>query len=894
MKRFNIHAWRQKQLIESYNNRLSDQILNQLFEELIPQDVLLNEGIGDFLSGLKDKIKNTKAFTSLISLATDFKDSSKAITFALRLNALGILPKNEAELQILKDKLEGNKTKVNEQETEYNNKLNSELPEGDKDTEELKSFWHDTFAGKTIKTIFVFFMIFQMNAASIMDTVKTISPDSFKTVQTQAGVSDINLAGVSNKLADAGFDNDQIKDIIAGIGDIKLGNIYNLGGDVKIFVDSDGNVEVETPDDIDDPGELSSETDNISKAADQGLKLNISGEQTANFSLFDYGSSNLTQAGESEADTENDKIIDYLINGQDYSETIIGQSSNTGPNSNYDNSTNEADKLDANRANALADYSLDDIKRGLDDKGVKYTSTDTTITLEDGTKYTQNVETGQNPESLNQIDKTDDTPTQSAIRVGEVETTDPPTNVVLVDFNPVAAPAGGSMGTSIFTPPSIESFGNLIREAQIASIMALSKPELSLFPYLNAIKHGKEENESLGGYTQSSFKSIKDNESLPQEIRTLAGAVMNVRRKPDPFISKIGDILGVEFSKRAKAIQLAPGQAGMGQQIVGFTPISEILHPLYEFLNEQTSIEQFLDSINIKKNAGQILAYIGSMYASKDNTQVGIVNADNLPSHIKSQLDKAGFEPSSIGRDKGIYVFMDDGEQSPVKGIPDKISKPISLDIDPETIKKGQIFISPKNTPIFPKELYKTQFYKDAVKDGWMFVDRKDVSYLPKGTKVKVFPIDSIDKVQNTNYSKVKNLLKEKQTKMKNLLKERFQKLAGIKSLHEVTIDDKSWPGIEQDFDNMSIPDMKDTDMEDNTLNFNPETKTMTSMAELFLTISKRLRRGEFKGLNTAELEEMGGLIMMILQAAEEGNLTTIMQRMKGIVGKSIKGYEKQ
>ena len=72
---------------------------------------------------------------------------------------------------------------------------------------------------------------------------------------------------------------------------------------------------------------------------------------------------------------------------------------------------------------------------------------------------------------------------------------------------------------------------------------------------------------------------------------------------------------------------------------------------------------------------------------------------------------------------------------------------------------------------------------------------------------------------------------------MKNLLKERFQKLAGIKSLHEVTIDDKSWPGIEQDFDNRKM-----TDKGDNTLNLNPETKTVTSMADLFLDVSKKLR----------------------------------------------------
>ena len=764
MGSFNIHNWRQKQLIESYNNRLSDQTLDQLFEGLIPQDILLNEGIGDFLKGLKDKIKNTKAFTSLIALASDFKDSSKAVTFALRLNALGILPKNEAELQILKDKLEGNKTKVNEQDEEYNNKLDSTLPQGDEDTEEIKNFWRDTFAGKTLKTIIIFFTLFQMNVGAITDTVKTFSPDSFKTVQTQAGVSDINLAGVSNKLADAGFDNDQIKDIISGIGDIKLGDIYNLGGDVKIFVDQDGNVEVETPDDIKDPGELSSETNNISQASDQGLKLNISGEQTANFSLFDYGSSELTPEGEDEADVEDDKIIDYLLNGQDYSETIVGQSSNTGPNSNDDNSKGEKNKLDINRANSLADYIFDDIQKGLDDANAEYTISEKTITLADGTVYTQNVETGQNPESLTQIDKTDNTPTQSAIRVGEVETTNPPTNVVLVDFDPVAAP--GTTGGGTFVPPPIETFGGLIREGQITVIMALIKPELSLFPHLNVVKHGKNSNEILGGYTQGTWKTVMETESLSQEIRDLAKSIMVARKKPDPFISKIADCLGIELSKRAKAKQLQPGQAGQGQEIIGFVPLNEI-HLFNEMLDEAI-IDQFIDCNNVNKNAGQILAYIGSMYASKNNTQIGIVNAENLPSNIKSQLDKAGFESTSIGRDKEIYVFLDAGEQSPnvdpnIQVAKDKGAIP-STDIAPEvekSTKEGKIFSHDKEEQ-FPVGIRFTQFFKDAVKDGWSFISR---SQLPKGTPFKKLPSLDLEDIKKLDYNKLEDKGKIEPTK---------------------------------------------------------------------------------------------------------------------------------
>ena len=763
MGQFDIHKWRQKQLLESYNNRLSNQILDQLFEGLVPQNTLLNES--KFLKGLKDKIKNTKTFASFVGLASDFKDSSKAITFALRLNALGILPKNETELQVLKDKLEGKKTKVNEQNEAYSNKLDSELPEGDEDTKEMKSFWNDTFKGKASKVIIVFFTIFQMIAAPIVDTVKSISPDSLQTVQTQAGVTDINLAGVSNALAAKGFDNDQIKDLISGktVGPLKLNSVYNLGGDVKLFIDADGDVKVEVPDDIEDPGELSSETDNINQAADQGLRVNIQGDQTANFSLFDYGSSELTSEGKTEADAENNKIVDYLLNGQDYSETIVGQSSNTGPNSNFDNSTNESDKLDINRANSLADYIFNDIQGELDNK-VEYTVSGKTITLADGTTYTQNVEAGQNPESLTQIEKTDTTATQSAIRVGEVETTEPPTNVVLVDFDPVADP--GTTSGAPFVAPSVSEFGTLIREAQLAVIMALIKPDLSLFPYLNQVRHGKESNEVLGGYRQSDFNLLDPEKRdskfkyvAPPEARALAKAIINARKNPDSFTSKIANILGVELSQRAKAQQLAPGSAGVGQQAVDFKPIKESLHLFYEMLNEQLSIDQFLDDTNIRKNAGQILAYLGSMYASKDNKQIGIVDAEKLPSNIKSQLTKSGFKATSVGRDKGIYVFMDDRTSTPTPdpqpaGVPDDVSQPIPLSIE----KDSKIFISPKDTPEFPKEFYNTKFYKDANKDGWMFVNRKDKDFLPKGTKVKTFSID-MNKIEKTDYKKVKNTL---------------------------------------------------------------------------------------------------------------------------------------
>jgi hypothetical protein len=93
---------------------------------------------------------------------------------------------------------------------------------------------------------------------------------------------------------------------------------------------------------------------------------------------------------------------------------------------------------------------------------------------------------------------------------------------------------------------------------------------------------------------------------------------------------------------------------------------------------------------------------------------------------------------------------------------------------------------------------------------------------------------------------------------MKKLLKERLQKLAGI-----IEAEDER---------------------------FNQETKTVAGLANQFLTISKGLRGGDYKGVQSGEINEIDDLINMILQAAEEGNITTILIRVQGMLSKSIKG----
>jgi hypothetical protein len=67
------------------------------------------------------------------------------------------------------------------------------------------------------------------------------------------------------------------------------------------------------------------------------------------------------------------------------------------------------------------------------------------------------------------------------------------------------------------------------------------------------------------------------------------------------------------------------------------------------------------------------------------------------------------------------------------------------------------------------------------------------------------------------------------------------------------------------------------------------DTKTVSALANKFLDISKKMRAGEYPGLQSAEINEIDDLIDMVLQAAVETNITTVIKRLEGMVGKSIK-----
>tara|TARA_R110002167_G_scaffold72490_1_gene203837 strand:- start:201 stop:596 length:396 start_codon:yes stop_codon:yes gene_type:complete len=70
---------------------------------------------------------------------------------------------------------------------------------------------------------------------------------------------------------------------------------------------------------------------------------------------------------------------------------------------------------------------------------------------------------------------------------------------------------------------------------------------------------------------------------------------------------------------------------------------------------------------------------------------------------------------------------------------------------------------------------------------------------------------------------------------------------------------------------------------------FNDDTKTVSGLADKFLDVSKRMRKGEYKGLQSGEINEIDDLLAMVLQAAMDGNITAVIIRLEGMLAKSIK-----
>ena len=824
MKKFNIHDWRYKQLIESYtinqNQKDPAYILTELFMDNLTQNKLhehmsnqeynlirenllkkLKTKFLDFSNDVKSNVKNIvsklgkEGLSSLQKIASKFPKFTKSSDLLLRVKIAQNLSSIEKFIEKVKSIKEQETEKyptisnTNELqnikpesgfiwggETDNSYKFNgAEIVNGDNEGEGLIRGTHymvfpemeytdEKGNTKKTKTSIAGFgklkeIVEGESKGFLIDLNEWLKKYKLNYVFAALGIFSA-IGGVTAASAAAASDIINVMDIdptgAANQGELTMGT-DNIPTDFK----ADAENEVQG---IETPGAPTTDSGEINKdLKDKGvdIKIDLTDDATTATEIITHDSGEYDKTDAEKQEASKSLVEKILSDINDILEPQEGQNLesinltiNYGGSISYQGGANSDVANDntglldgrTNTGEDIANLAVEDITRIIADQyGQEFADNNLNIELNE-----VNTEGGIENQVVQQTG--DDLSTQSSfmsIKINDVKTGDTGEPITLLQYQ-FAAITPDQSKTLPFTPPPIESFGDLIREGQITVIMALIKPEVEIFPYLNAIRHDKNSNEAIGGYEQSDWLQVRDNDSMPEESRTLAGAIINARKSPDTLTSRIAKCLGIELSKRALA-KATPGPAGVGMELVGFEVIRERIHPLYELLGEAV-IDQFIDCNNVNKNAGQLLAYIGSMYASKDNTQIGIVNTSNLPSNLKSQLDKVGFSQTSMGRDKGIYVFMG-------KGIPDNISKPISLDpniqvakdkgaipsskldIDSKSFKDGKIFISPKNVSVFPKEFYEEPFYKDAVKDGWVFINRKDASSIPKGTKVKVLNI---------------------------------------------------------------------------------------------------------------------------------------------------------
>jgi hypothetical protein len=708
MKRFNSAKWITE---HKHGTHLSDDVLLDIIVEHISHEYvgasLLNEGkIKDFFGNLKSKIKdNNKFIAFLASLKAGFKDIPNALTGlqVLKQNGLlkGLTGANAQEnAQVLLDKLEGKEQSIKEAADKEYQKKTEELDEEEVGT--LRKFLLQNKVGKFIKNVTVVALFYSMFGAAMLNFVKQVAPDSSLSqgTQTTQALDQTQWAAYANHLkANTDLNSDEIADELKTVG----GKNYNIqafggaGADTRFFIDKKtGEVEDKTPEteptDTPKLGDLATDTNKVSEAEKRGLKINITGDQTANIAEYPFGSSKSTSAQESKWGTENQTIVQFLLNGQDYQEIIVGQSSNTGPNSNDDNSTGQKDALDTNRANTNGNWVMNDLKQKLDEKDIKYTSTDTSITLEDGTVYTQERSAGQDPSKLQKVKKgLDNEISQNSLRVGEAgpkeSTPIPDKPVTLMDFDPVAvAPTGG--GGKPIVPPPPSTFLKVNRKSQIAIMLGVINGESNIYALIrqdekakNTISAGNQaDSSSLTETEYFKLAGMRGEENTPSnpKLVELSKLIIALEKEKSESIRKmVNQAYGKEVLLRgAKVRQTSPGVARKPQFTTGKISTAEN-HLFNAYLNDiqegivSDLLPNFINQSQVNNKKLEIVGYYGSMYAAEGSTsdaQLSTIQLDVLQSidkNAQKELGKQGFDSSTLGLtgtkdspDAGKYQFL--------------------------------------------------------------------------------------------------------------------------------------------------------------------------------------------------------------------------------------------
>jgi hypothetical protein len=666
--------------VTTQKHELSDEFITNLVLEHLVKDYLnnnnivlegqLDEGIIDLAQKLKNKLKGSKLadFGKLVKVLKDTRKPKKVMAFITSLKNAGINIGDKKELATAIHYIENppKDGKINEDlkvSKEYYDAVAKKLGPS---IDDQRKFFTQNSLGSIIRNIFLAAVISFNLSNQGADTLNTLGLD-VKGVNPTAMITDF----------EAGFDGDA--------ADYEKVKKQTYGPERSFDVDDSddqgGGADI-------DQGDLATDTAEIEDAKSQGLELNPTGNETANATKFDNASSQLDDEGKQKIASENSTIIDYLQQGLDYVEVVFGVSSNTGENANVDD---RGGPLGENRANNTADYILDNLESQLNEEGIEYERTGNTIKVEGGGTYTLEVGPTNDPGTLNSINKTNDTATQAAWRVGAVD------GVIakllqIVGFDPVRKePAPDAI------PINSNNFKEFNRNTQIAIIFSLFNPENNIFQLL-----GGQEGEAweiTGDLNNGLIGQYRNNPN--EKISNLANAIANARKSRKSFVRSIGRSLGVELGP------ITPGKYRFTSDVetqtqggkVSAGPRSNIqeIHPFNALL--EAAYTSYLPSISDVNKKAEILVYLSTMYITlSDGNEVVGISPNNLDDSLKTALSKyEGFHVVTTGEEKGAWTFL-------TKDVESRLSNKISDEPAPaggeETPSGDDIKLTPDVTRV--------------------------------------------------------------------------------------------------------------------------------------------------------------------------------------------------
>jgi hypothetical protein len=685
------------------DDNLIEIVLNNYIKThgLLSENQLNEVNLKKFISGVKDSFSKNQ-LPKFNNLLAGLKETGKPTSILLFLNILkklGIDLKDKKELSMASYILMKQGKKLKEEDIEFDEDEGDIVTKGGRkyykftnaltgeveylDQKATDEFEKEIFAPKRLKggdsILGKLRKFFGKNGGKLLLAAFAAAPlyaglaDELGDAAKFAGF-DLNGVDAPSQesergLANAGFDSEEIDKYLDSEFAVDVGG--QSGGivdDIKALDGDNDNIDL---------GDLASDNSDVSDAKEQGLEINADKKTTVNFTKFDNGSSQLDDQNLSKIHGENETIIKFLQNGQDYSETILGTSSNTGENSNLDN---DGGDLNANRETNTTEAILDDLESQLKDSQIKYTRNANTITLEDGGTYTLDPAGTNDPATLDLIDKTDDTATQSAIRLGVIGD-EPPDPTVLFGFDPVrpeedepsvkdkasekpkekekeTGKEKNKEKTEIIpakpNPTDIENISKFNRNGQIGFVLARTSPKLNIYSELGEKNITNFTDNNLNDIIKGEYKGNQTSDNA----KKLAKLILNLRKSPDSLTKKYAKVLGVTLKPRAKAISTQPGKGTQAQ----LQKVQEIKNRTLLYLNEAMIDNIFsefgvTDDDIISKKV-QLLSLLGSMYASEEDNTLSILDTKSLSDKEKQQLQGLGFSPQAGGN----YVFLGKGQ----------------------------------------------------------------------------------------------------------------------------------------------------------------------------------------------------------------------------------------